>query len=95
MKIFAVMSRSTVALLAASSLAMSVPVYAAPISGAITLQVTKQEVLPVTAGECQDSCRLDQRAAPSASLGFSRTCRTGLQSRVALVQRWGCERRAS
>ena len=49
MKFHAVISRSTLALLAAGSLAMSVPVYAAPISGAITLKVTKQEVLPVTA----------------------------------------------
>jgi hypothetical protein len=48
MKILAVMSRSTLALMAASSLVMSVSVYAAPISGAITLKVTKQEVLPVT-----------------------------------------------
>jgi len=49
MKIYAVISRSTLALLAASSLVMSVPVYAEAISGAITLKVTKQEVLPVTA----------------------------------------------
>jgi hypothetical protein len=46
---FAVMSRSTLGLLAACSLVMSVPVHAEPISGAITLKVTKQEVLPVTA----------------------------------------------
>jgi hypothetical protein len=49
MSIFAVMSRSTLALLAAGSIAMSVPAYADPISGAITLKVAKQEVLPVTA----------------------------------------------
>jgi hypothetical protein len=49
MKIYAVISRSTLALLAASSLVMSVPVYAEAISGAITLKITKQEVLPVTA----------------------------------------------
>ena len=49
MSMFAVMSRSTLALLAATSLVMGVPVYAEPISGAITLKVTKQEVLPVTA----------------------------------------------
>jgi hypothetical protein len=49
MKIYAVISRSTLALLAASSLVMSVPVYAEAISGAIPLKVTKQEVLPVTA----------------------------------------------
>jgi len=49
MKNYAVISRSTLALLAASSLVMSVPVYAEAISGAITLKVTKQEVLPVTA----------------------------------------------
>ena len=48
MKIYAVISLSTLALLAASSLVMSVPVYAEVISGAITLKVTKQEVLPVT-----------------------------------------------
>ena len=49
MKIYAVISGSTLALLAASSLMLSMPVYAEPISGAITLKVTKQEVLPVTA----------------------------------------------
>jgi hypothetical protein len=49
MENYAVISRSTLALLAASSLVMSVPVYAEAISGAITLKVTKQEVLPVTA----------------------------------------------
>jgi len=49
MNILAVISRSTLALLAAGSLVTSVPVYAEAISGAITLKVTKQEVLPVTA----------------------------------------------
>jgi hypothetical protein len=49
MKIYGVILASTLALLAESSLVMSEPVYAEPISGAITLTVTKQEVLPVTA----------------------------------------------
>jgi hypothetical protein len=49
MKVYAVISGSTLALLAACLLVMSVPAYAEPISGAITLKVTKQEVLPVTA----------------------------------------------
>jgi hypothetical protein len=49
MKIYAVISRSTLALLVAGSLVMSAPVYAEAISGAMTLKVTKQEVLPVTA----------------------------------------------
>ncbi len=49
MKIYRVKLQSTLALLATGSLVMSVPVYAEPISGAITLNVTKQEVLPVTA----------------------------------------------
>jgi hypothetical protein len=41
--------QSTLALLAAGSFLMGLPVHAEPISGAITLKVTKQEVLPVTA----------------------------------------------
>lgn len=49
MNIYAVISRSTLALLTASSLVMSLPVHAEVISGAITLKVTKQDVLPVTA----------------------------------------------
>ena len=49
MKIYAVMSRNTLALLAAGSLFMSVPVHAGAISGAFTVKVAKQEVLPVTA----------------------------------------------
>ena len=48
MSMFAVMSRSTLALLAASWLLMSVPVYAEPISGTLTVKVEKQEVLPLT-----------------------------------------------
>ena len=48
MKIGTVVLQSTPALLAAGSLAMSVPVYADPISGAFTVKVAKQEVLPVT-----------------------------------------------
>src|ERR1700683_721685 len=49
MKIYRVILPSTLALLAAGSLVMSVPVCAEAISGAITLKVTKQEVLPITA----------------------------------------------
>jgi hypothetical protein len=48
MKIGTVVLQSTLALLAADSLAMSVPVHADPISGAFTVKVAKQEVLPVT-----------------------------------------------
>jgi hypothetical protein len=49
MKIHRVILQSTLALLAASSLLMSVPVCAGAISGAFTVKVAKQEVLPVTA----------------------------------------------
>ena len=49
MKIYAVISRNTLALLAAGSLFMSVPVHAETISGAFTVKVAKQEVMPVTA----------------------------------------------
>jgi hypothetical protein len=49
MKIDTVVLQSTLALLAAGSLVMSVPVYAAAISGAFTVRVSKQEVLPVSA----------------------------------------------
>jgi hypothetical protein len=49
MRIHRVFLRSTLALLAAGSFALSAPVVAQPISGAITLKITKQEVLPVTA----------------------------------------------
>jgi hypothetical protein len=48
MKIYAGIPGSTLALLAASSLMLGMTVYAEPISGAIALKVTKQEVLPVT-----------------------------------------------
>jgi hypothetical protein len=48
MKIGTVVLQSTLALLAAGSLAMSVPVHADLISGAFTVKVAKQEVLPVT-----------------------------------------------
>jgi hypothetical protein len=49
MKNYTVILQGTLALLAAGSLVMSVPVYAGAISGAITVKVAKQEVLPVTA----------------------------------------------
>jgi hypothetical protein len=49
MKIYAVISRSTLALLAAGSLFMSVPVHAGTIAGAFTAKVAKEEVLPATA----------------------------------------------
>jgi hypothetical protein len=49
MKIHTAISESTLALLAAGSLVMSVPVYAETISGAFTVKVAKQEVMPVTA----------------------------------------------
>jgi hypothetical protein len=48
MKIDTVVLQSTLALLAAGSIAVSVPAYADPISGAFTVKVAKQEVLPVT-----------------------------------------------
>jgi hypothetical protein len=41
--------RSTLTLLAAGSIATSLPIHADAISGAIAIKVTKQEVLPVTA----------------------------------------------
>ena len=49
MKNYTVILQGTLALLAAGSLVMSVPVHAGAISGAITVKVAKQEVLPVTA----------------------------------------------
>src|ERR1022692_345220 len=49
MKIHPAILQSTLALLSAGSLVMSVPVYAEAISGAFTVKVAKQEVLPVTA----------------------------------------------
>ena len=49
MKIYPAILQITTGLLLAGSIAMSVPVCADAISGAITLKVAKQEVLPVTA----------------------------------------------
>lgn len=49
MKIHPIILQSTLALLTAGSLVMSAPVYAEAISGAFTVKVAKQEVLPVTA----------------------------------------------
>jgi hypothetical protein len=49
MKIYPAVLQGTLALLAAGSLVMSVPVYAEAISGAFTVKVAKQEVLPMTA----------------------------------------------
>jgi len=49
MKIYPAILKSTLGLLSAGLLAISVPVYAEAISGAMALTVTKQEVLPVTA----------------------------------------------
>jgi hypothetical protein len=49
MKIYPAILKSTLGLLSAGLLAMSAPVYAEAISGAMALTVTKQEVLPVTA----------------------------------------------
>jgi hypothetical protein len=48
MKIDTVVLQRTLALLAAGSIALSVPAYADPISGAFAVKVAKQEVLPVT-----------------------------------------------
>src|SRR6202050_1997722 len=48
MKSGTVVLQSTLALLAAASIALSVPAYADPISGAFTVKVAKQEVLPLT-----------------------------------------------
>ena len=50
MRIYQVILQGTlVAMLTAGSLVMSVPVYAEDISGSVTLKVTKQDVLPLTA----------------------------------------------
>jgi hypothetical protein len=49
MKIYTVILHSTLAMLATGSLVVSAPVCAGAISGAISVKVSKQEVLPVTA----------------------------------------------
>jgi hypothetical protein len=49
MKICALISHGTLALLATGSLVMSMPVYADAISGTLAVKVGKQEVMPVTA----------------------------------------------
>jgi hypothetical protein len=49
MKIYTVILQSTLAMMAAGSLVVSAPVCAGAISGAISVKVSKQEVLPVTA----------------------------------------------
>ena len=49
MKIYPAVIPSSLALLAAGSLVLSVPVYADAISGTLAVKVGKQEVMPVTA----------------------------------------------
>ena len=89
MKIYAGIPGSTLALLAASSLMLGMTVYAEPISGAIALKVTKQEVLPVT-GQSGDMLMLVETHGTNKSSNWMDDAQVVNKEIDFLLQGSGC-----